>query len=192
MIRKNLQSLVLPIRLLACAALIGMSGCAGLPKGTTVRSEVAYWAQLGGDAALIENPKNAVAIQGAVAYLDAAEANGGTFTVSTLREVVGRFKELQSKDAKLAILGGTAVIRRYFRTVELQTPELLREAALGLRDGLKAALGQSAPPVEPSTQRRSGAEARRASKKKNRAERLSAHAVAPRPVTAVSPLRARI
>lgn len=129
--------------LLPVLGLAGLAGCASGPEGSTpdIRQEVAWWADLGGTAALIENPKNEVAIRAAVAYLDAAEANGGTFTVSTLREVLARFRELQSKDSKLAILGGTAVLRRYAGSIDLQSPDLLRAAGLGLRDGLKAALG---------------------------------------------------
>ena len=119
-------------------------------KNINIRDEVAFWAEIGAEAALLENPRNRVGIAAATAYLDGVERNGGTFTITEVRQALARLKELQSKDARFGILGGSAILRRYVGDIELASPELLKQGALGLRDGLKAALTGESPPPAPA------------------------------------------
>lgn len=127
-----------------CAGLL--AGCGTLPPGedanARVRREVAGWSEDIVALILVAEPKYRPVIEQAVGALDTGLVGDGSLNLSEITSALGRLEQLQSKDSKLALIGGRLVVRRAFGNVELQTPDAIHAAGLGLRDGLKAALGQ--------------------------------------------------
>jgi len=126
------------IGLVACMFIVG---CASTPGGPNVRQEVALWAEDSAVIALIAKPEYRPAMEAAVRSLDSAEQTGG-ININTITSALTQVDGLQSKDSKLAIFGGRLILRRALGNLQLETPEALNDAGLGLRDGLKAALAQ--------------------------------------------------
>jgi len=129
------QLFILPILLL-------LFGCASTPKGSPdVRKEVSEWAYDIGSLVLVAKPEYRIPMAAAVTYLDAAE-NAGSIDLGVISAALAKIESLQSKDSKLGIIGGRLILRRALGDVDIQTPELMKNAGLGLRDGLKQALAQ--------------------------------------------------
>lgn len=133
------------LEVLGLIGLIGftLAGCATAPDGDTnakIRREVALWSEDIASLALIAKPEYRPAIEAAVRALDAAETSEG-ISLNSITAALGQVDSLQSKDSKLALIGGRLLLRRAFGSnLTLETPELINAAGLGLRDGLKAAL----------------------------------------------------
>jgi hypothetical protein len=130
------QLFILPILLL-------LFGCASTKTGSSidVRKEVSEWSYDIGSLVLVAKPEYRVPMAAAVAYLDAAE-NAGSIDLGVISGALAKIESLQSKDSKLGIIGGRLILRRALGDIDIQTPELMKNAGLGLRDGLKQALGQ--------------------------------------------------
>lgn len=130
------QLFILPILLL-------LLGCASTKTGQSidVRKEVSEWSYDIGSLVLVAKPEYRVPMAAAVAYLDAAES-AGSIDLGVISGALAKIESLQSKDSKLGIIGGRLILRRALGDVDIQTPELMKNAGLGLRDGLKQALGQ--------------------------------------------------
>jgi hypothetical protein len=60
--------------------------------------------------------------------------------LGAISAALGKLDAFQSKDSRLGLIGGRLILRRTIGNMELETPETIRNAGLGLRDGLKAAL----------------------------------------------------
>jgi hypothetical protein len=93
-----------------------------------------------GELILIAKPEYRVPMEAAVKYLDAAEG-AGSIDLGAISAALGKLDAFQSKDSRLGLIGGRLILRRTIGNMELETPETIRNAGLGLRDGLKAALG---------------------------------------------------
>lgn len=132
----------LAIGLLLLSVLQFVTGCASTKNSQIdVRKEVADWTGDIGALVLVAKPEYRVPMKAAVAYLDAAES-AGSIDLNAISIALSKVESLQSKDSKLGIIGGRLILRRTLGNVQLETPEVIKNAGLGLRDGLKIALGE--------------------------------------------------
>jgi hypothetical protein len=104
-----------------------------------VRAEVAALATEAGALVLVAKPEYRPAVEAAVTYLDAAET-AGSIDLGVISGALSKVESLKSKDSRLGIIGGRLILKRALGNVELSAPETIKNAGLGLRDGLKAAL----------------------------------------------------
>lgn len=213
------------IHLLTCAALLGVMGCATL-SGPEVIAQVEYACQDAAETVapeiLAEWPEKRADLENALREADAF-AVSTNITVNDLRGFLTKYgiDTANSREARLVVAGAKIIIRRAGRNLELKTPDVLRAAARGIAAGLRGA-GIGTPSAGKDFEQEateeteaggiyaSGAVAERRwhrpsryrahsywnYPKKNRAERMSAHAGAARqagdPVAAgCSSLRAR-
>lgn len=136
---QNMKNQVLVLLGLLVSVLI-VIGCAHTPNGVDIRKEVAGWTEDFAALALVAKPEYRPAMEAAVRALDGAEQSGG-INLGAITAALLQVDALQSKDSRLGIIGGRLILRRALGNVELETPEAVNNAGLGIRDGLKAALG---------------------------------------------------
>jgi hypothetical protein len=132
------------LALLALCILPLLAGC--VTSKTTdgqadIRKEVALWTQDIGELVLIAKPEYRKPMEAAVLYLDAAES-AGSIDLGVITGALSKLDAFQSRDSKLGLVGGRLILRRAVGNLELETPDTIKSAGLGFRDGLKAALGR--------------------------------------------------
>ena len=164
------------IQYLVLLPVIALIGCVSAPTGDKVRTEIGSWTEDFAALALVAKPEYRPAMEAAVRALDSAEGAGG-INLSAITSALGQVDALQSRDSKLGIIGGRLILRRALGNVKLDTPQLLNSAGLGLRDGLKAALGGDVPTssIEGRTRQRIYASGAVAERTWSRPRRYRAH-----------------
>ena len=130
------------ICLSALLAMALLTSCANTGEPLNIRQEVALWTQDITELTLIAKPEYRPVMESAVNALTAAEGSGG-IDLNAITAALSRASALQSTDSKLGLIGGRLILRRALGNVQLETPDSINQAGLGLRDGLKAALGPS-------------------------------------------------
>ncbi len=140
--------LALMVTWLAGCASTGSSGASPSQdpeaEAAAVRQETAEWTELVALGLLIKEPRAGIAMQKGVAFLNEMEAGGGVLSLDSAEALLAKLDELQSPEARLALLGGKKLIRRLVGDLATAPPPMARAIGLGLRDGMQRALGQPA------------------------------------------------
>ena len=115
-------------------------GCTTIPTGSNVRAEVAGWVEDTSVILLLVKPEHRIFFGATYKFLEEAESSDGKITLDTVTSVLSQVEIFQSVDSKIALAGGRLILRRTFGNVALETPDVINNVGLGIKDGLKAAL----------------------------------------------------
>ncbi len=137
--------------ILSSTALVLLTGCAIFSKTSTVDQKaneirnLSYAAaSIGTSVALKENPNWKLQFDLAYTTLDSL-VNQKTVTGESLRNIISKLpvKELKSDNAKIAIEEATVLFDMTVgNKINIENDPYILAAAIGIRDGLKIALGK--------------------------------------------------